>query len=68
MVQKHTGAKILQQDTIDAIDKLLTSQTILINTTNITQLQIERLAAQMKMMNMQLAILTGETLEENETE
>ncbi len=68
MAEKHTGNKILQQDTIDAINKVLTQQTA--NTTEI-KLMKEKLAEledQQKLMNVYLSMIVGEEIKEDEIE
>ena len=68
MAEKHTGSKILQQDTIDAIDKMITQQTT--NTTEI-KLMKEKLAEledQQKLMNVYLSMIVGEKIKEDEIE
>ena len=68
MAQKHTGNKILQQDTIDALNKVITQQT-----TNTTQIKLMReklaeLEDQQKLMNAYLSMIVGEEIKEDEVE
>lgn len=68
MAQKHTGNKTLQQDTIDAINNMITQQAI--NTTEI-KLMKEKLAEledQQKLMNVYLSMIVGEEVKEDEIE
>ena len=68
MAEKHTGSKILQQDTIDAIDKMITQQTT--NTTEIKLIKekLDELEDQQKLMNTYLSLIVGEEIKEDEVE
>ena len=68
MAEKHTGSKILQQDTIDAIDKMITQQVS--NTTEIKLIKekLAELEDQQKLMNVYLSMIVGEKIKEDEIE
>ena len=68
MVQKHTGNKILQQDTIDAINtmiKQLTTNTLEIK---LMKEKLSELEDQQKLMNVYLSLIVGEEIKEDEIE
>lgn len=66
--QKHTGIKALQQDTIDALDNVVTSVKALITETGVTQLKIDDLQTQFEILNTHLSKITDETVTEDDVE
>ena len=63
-----TGNKILQQFTIDAINNLITQQTV--NTTEIKLMKdkLDELETQQKLMNEYLSLIVDERIKEDEIE
>lgn len=57
MAEKHTGSKILQQDTIDAINKMITQQVSNTTEIKIMREKLDELEDQQKLMNVYLSII-----------
>ena len=68
MAEKHTGSKILQQDTIDAIDKMITQQVSNTTEIKIMREKLAELEDQQKLMNVYLSMIVGEKIKEDEIE
>ncbi len=68
MAEKHTGSKILQQDTIDAINKMITQQVSNTTEIKIMREKLDELEDQQKLMNIYLSLIVGERIKEDEIE
>jgi len=68
MAQKHTGNKILQQDTIDAINSMLAQQVVNTREIKLMKEKLAELEDQQKLMNVYLSIIVGEEVREDEIE
>lgn len=68
MAEKHTGSKILQQDTIDAINKMITQQVSNTTEIKIMREKLDELEDQQKLMNIYLSLIVGEKIKEDEIE
>jgi len=68
MAQKHTGIKSLQQDTIDALNKVIAQQPINTREIKLMREKLAELEDQQKLMNVYLSMIVGEEIKEDEVE
>ncbi len=68
MSLKHTGIKALQQDTIDALNSLLTKQTEILEGQATITSKLSELEIQLKTTNMYYELITDEKIAEPDIE